>query len=125
MKESRMERVNEAVKQELCLIFETLKDPRIDVCTNITRTETTNDLKYCKVYVSVLGDAEKKQGVKKALEGAKGYIRHELATRLNLRYTPEIQITMDDSLEYAQHMEELLASVRTEEPAQDAAEEEA
>lgn len=114
----RPDRINEAVREELCLIFRELKDPRMDICTSVVRTDTTRDLKYCKIYVSVLGDDAKKADVAAALKSAKAFIRHELAVRLNLRVTPELTFIMDDSMEYSIHMEQLLAQIRpkNEEP---------
>lgn len=114
----RPDRINEAVREELCLIFRELKDPRMDICTSVVRTDTTRDLKYCKIYVSVLGDDAKKADVAAALKSAKAFIRHELAVRLNLRVTPELTFIMDDSMEYSIHMEQLLARIRpkNEEP---------
>lgn len=111
----RPDRINEAVKEELCLIFRELKDPRMDICTSVVRTDTTRDLKYCKIYVSVLGNEEKKADVAAALKSAKAFIRHELAVRLNLRVTPELSFIMDDSMEYSIHMEQLLAQIRPKE----------
>ena len=92
-------------------IFSDLKDPRIDIRTSVLRTETTRDLKYCKVYVTTLGDSEKQEEVREALKSASGFIRRELAHRLNLRITPELTFIMDDSIEYSIHMAEMIKSV--------------
>ncbi len=108
---NRGERINVAIQEELCLIFRELKDPRIDLHTSVVRTETTRDLKYCKIYVSVLGDAARREEVAAALKSARPFIRRELAVRLNLRITPELSFVMDDSIEYSIHMEELLAQI--------------
>lgn len=122
---NRSERINEAVRQELSMIFRELKDPRVDICTSVVRTETTRDLKYCKILVSVLGDAEKKADVAAALKSAKPFIRRELALRLNLRVTPELSFVMDDSMEYSIHMEELLAQIHKDDaPEEEEGEEE-
>ncbi len=124
---NRTVRINEEIRKELSQILQQdLKDPRIDLMTSIVRTETTRDLKYCKVYVSVLGSEEHKLEVKDALKSAGGFIRRELARRINLRITPELQFVMDDSIEYSIYMSQMLKSVEipAEEPETDEADEE-
>lgn len=105
-------RINEAVREEMSMIMRELKDPRIDLMTSVVKTDTTRDLKYCKIYVSVLGGDEKKAEVKEALQSAGGFIRRELARRLNLRNTPELTFLLDDSIEYSIHMAEKLKEIR-------------
>ncbi len=107
----RTDRINEEIRKEMSQIFSDLKDPRIDIRTSVLRTETTRDLKYCKVYVTTLGDSEKQEEVREALKSASGFIRRELAHRLNLRITPELTFIMDDSIEYSIHMAEMIKSV--------------
>ena len=99
-------RTNSDVQRVLShIIMNELKDPRIDpVRTSITKLEVTKDLKYCKVYISVLGDDEKKKDAIAGLDSAKGYIRRTLAGTLNLRNTPELQFTLDNSIEYGVEM---------------------
>lgn len=104
-------RINEAVREEMSMILRELKDPRIDLMTSVVKTDTTRDLKYCKIYVSVLGDEDKKAEVKDALKSANGFIRRELARRLNLRNTPELIFLLDDSIEYSIHMGEKLKEI--------------
>lgn len=115
--QNRGVRINEAVREEMSLILRDLKDPRIDLMTSIVKTDITRDLKYCKVYVSVLGDDEKKTEVTAALKSANGYIRRELARRLNLRNTPELTFIMDDSIEYSIHIGERFKEVLQEDEA--------
>ena len=107
----RTDRINEEIRKEMSQIFYDLKDPRIDIKTSVLRTETTRDLKYCKVYVTTLGDSEQQAEVKNALKSAAGFIRRELAHRLNLRVTPELTFIMDDSIEYSIHMAEMIKSI--------------
>ncbi|MCR5005313.1 MAG: 30S ribosome-binding factor RbfA [Clostridiales bacterium] len=107
----RTDRINEEIRKEMSQIFYDLKDPRIDVRTSVLRTETTRDLKYCKIYVTTLGDAAAQAEVKEALKSASGFIRRELAHRLNLRVTPELTFLMDDSIEYSIHMAEMIKSI--------------
>lgn len=99
-------RTNSDVQRVLShIIMNELKDPRIDpVRTSITKLEVTKDLKYCKVYISVLGDDDRKKDTVAGLDSAKGYIRKTLAASLNLRNTPELQFTLDNSIEYGVEM---------------------
>jgi len=110
---SRLDRVNEAIQNELSLIFRELKDPRIDLFTSVMSVDTSRDLKYCTVYVSVMGDDQKKTDAFAALNSGKAFIRHELAERVNLRITPELTFKLDDSVEYGIHMDELLKGLET------------
>ena len=71
----------------------------------------TPDLKYCKAYISVLGSEEAAQGVLEGLKSAMGYIRRELAARVNLRNTPQIRFILDQSIEYGVHMSHLIDEV--------------
>ena len=114
-------RTNSDVQRVLShIIMYELKDPRIDpVRTTITKLEVTKDLKYCKVYISVLGDSDRKNDCIKGLESAKGYIRRELAAKLNLRNTPELMFTLDNSIEYgvemAKKIDDILGSSEVDE----------
>ena len=109
---TRISRINDEILRELSQIIRTeVKDPRIGTMTSIIRVETTQDLKYCKVFVSVLGNDEEKDSVMKGLKNAGGSIRHLLAERLNLRYTPELTFKLDDSVEYAVRMSKLIDEV--------------
>lgn len=109
---TRISRINDEILRELSQIIRTeVKDPRIGTMTSIIRVETTQDLKYCKVFVSVLGNDEEKDSVMKGLKNAGGFIRHLLAERLNLRYTPELTFKLDDSVEYAVRMSKLIDEV--------------
>ena len=97
---NRMTRVNDEITKELANIIRgELKDPRIGVMTSVLRVETTQDLKYCKIFISVLGNDEGKKKVMKGLKSASAYIRHLLAERINLRITPEVMFRLDDSVE--------------------------
>ena len=105
-------RINEEVMRELSNIIRLeVKDPRISPVTSVVSVEVAPDLKTCKAYISVLGDDE---AVKKTLEGLKssaGFIRRELARRINLRNTPEITFVSDQSIAYAAKMSKLIDEV--------------
>ena len=98
---NRMIRINDEIKREVSEIIRSeLKDPRIGLITSILKVETTNDLKYCKIYVSILGDDEKKGETIDGLKNASGFIRKQIAALVNLRNTPELKFILDNSLEY-------------------------
>ncbi|MBQ7064764.1 MAG: 30S ribosome-binding factor RbfA [Firmicutes bacterium] len=116
-----MDRINGEIRRELSEILrEEVKDPRVDIrLVSVLKAETTRDLKYCKVYISVLGDEAMKEEVRTALKSAAGFIRRELASRLNLRNTPELKFVMDDSIEYGIHIDQMLRKIAAELPPED------
>lgn len=103
---NRSGRINEAIKEEMALILRDIKDPRIDPLTSIVKVDTSRDLKYCKIYYSVLGDEESRKSTEEGLRSAAGFIRRELASRVNLRVTPELSFLRDDSIEYSIYLGE-------------------
>lgn len=108
-------RINGEVQRELSNIIRELKDPRVGTMTSVTAVEVTPDLKYCKAYISVLGDDETKAETLAGLKSAAGFIRRELARTVNLRNTPEIKFIMDESIEYGMRMSKLIDDVRKNE----------
>ena len=78
---------------------------------SVTGVEVTPDLKFCKVYISVLGDEEAKADTMAGLKSAAGFIRRELARTVNLRNTPELKFVMDQSIEYGMKMSKLIDEV--------------
>ena len=106
-------RINMEVQRELSEIIRTeIKDPRVTAAmVTVVAVEVTPDLKYCKAYISVLGDQEKARDAIVGLKSAVGYIRRELAHRVNLRNTPEISFVLDQSIEYGVNMSKLIDDV--------------
>ena len=105
----RRGRVNEAMAKELMRILPTVKDPRVSTAFfSITSVDCTPDLKFAKVYYSTMGGKDGDEGVAKGLKSAVGYIRRELAQRLNLRITPELDFEYDDSAEKGARIESVL-----------------
>ena len=104
-------RINGEVQRELSNIIRELKDPRVGIMTSVTAVEVTPDLKYCKAYISVLGDDETKAETLAGLKSAAGFIRRELARTVNLRNTPELKFVMDQSIEYGMKMSKLIDEV--------------
>ena len=106
-------RINGEVQRELSVIIrQEIKDPRIHMMTSVTQVEVAPDLKTCKAFISVLGNAEEKKNTLARLRSAEGYIRRYLAKNLNLRNTPEIHFILDDSIEYGVHMSHLIDEVQ-------------
>ena len=105
-------RINSEVMREISQIIRTeLKDPRVSTMTSVTDVNVTTDLKYCTVYVSVFGSEEETGRTLEGLKKAGGFIRYELAHRLNLRNTPELKFVIDNSLEYGIKMDKLIDEV--------------
>ena len=108
MPSNRIGRINEEIQRELSDQFRRLKDPRVSSgMVSITRVDTTGDLRYARVYVSVL-DKNQEKDVLKGLKSASGFLRRELGHALQLRYTPELQFVGDDSIQYGAHILEVL-----------------
>ncbi|MCD8077005.1 MAG: 30S ribosome-binding factor RbfA [Lachnospiraceae bacterium] len=105
-------RINSEVQKELSrIIRDEVKDPRIHPLTSITSVEVAPDLKTCKAYVSVLGDAEAVENTVAGLRSAEGYIRSCLARTVNLRNTPQIRFISDQSIEYGVSMTQKIDQV--------------
>lgn len=105
-------RINMEVQRELSEIIRSgIKDPRIHPMTSVVAVEVTPDLKYCKAYISVLGDEEAAKATVEGLRSASSYVRRELARRVNLRNTPEIKFILDQSIEYGVNMSKLIDEV--------------
>ena len=105
-------RINGEVMKELSRIIRSgVKDPRIHPMTSVTQVEVAPDLKTCKAYISVLGNAQEQEDTLEGLRRAEGYIRRELAHTINRRNTPEIRFIADQSIEYAIHMSKMIDEV--------------
>lgn len=102
---------SEVMKTVSEIIRGDVKDPRVAPMTSVTDTEVTTDLKYATIYVSVLGDDEQSKKTLQGLKSSSGFIRKELARRLNLRNTPELKFVLDESLAYGMKMDKLIDEV--------------
>jgi ribosome-binding factor A len=112
VKGKRSEKVADLIKKEISqILLEELKDPRIGFVT-ITKVALSDDLRIAKIYYSVFGGEQDKEESYEGLESAKGYIKRELGKKVRLKYMPEITFIFDDSLEYGDHIEELLRGVK-------------
>ena len=110
MSSPRMGRINEEIQRTLSGLIRTVKDPRVHGLISITAVDTTADLKYAKVYVSVLDKSDADQVVK-GLRSAGGYLRRELGHALSLRATPELTFVRDDSMAKGAHILELIENL--------------
>ena len=110
MKEyQRIDRISEEVRRELdAIIREEINDPRVDGTWSITRAEVTGDLRFAKIYVSVLED-DRRDGLLEALKNAKGYLRRALGKRMIIRSAPELIFVNDRNIAYGVHIAKVLA----------------
>lgn len=119
MSYQRIDRISEQVRREVdAIIREDLSDPRVKGTYSITRADVTRDLRYAKVYVSVLDEADRAP-MMAALKKAAGFIRHELGQRMIIRYAPEILFELDQNIEYGIHIASVLKQVQAEESTDD------
>ncbi len=111
----RADRVNALLQRELgTIISEELRDPRIAFAT-VTAVETTDDLRSARVHVSVLGDDEQVRSTMQALDEARPYLRHEIGSRTELRYVPELTFVSDQSAARSARIAMLLREARERE----------
>ena len=106
MAKFRQQKIDEEMKRELSFIIPTLKDPRLDGCLiSVVAVHVTKDMKFAKVYVSILGKDEE---AIKGLNSSSGFVRREIGMRMKLRYTPEISFVADTSIAYGAHISEVI-----------------
>jgi ribosome-binding factor A len=122
MASNRLGRINEEMQRELSSLIRTLKDPRVQGLISITAVQTTGDLRYAKVFVSVL-DKSTTRDVMKGLKSASGYLRREIGSRLQLRYTPELIFEEDNSIDTGARIFDILSKLDIQEDDDDAADE--
>lgn len=110
MAKHRQGRINDEMQKEISEILREVKDPRVSgAFISITGVEATPDLKFAKVYYSVLMGDKKEIG--KGLKSSAGYIRGQLARRINLRMTPELSFFEDNSIAYGAHISKILSGI--------------
>jgi ribosome-binding factor A len=106
---SRIDRIAGEMKKEISEIIKfSIKDPRIPDMLTVTSVDVTGDLRYAKVYISILASNEEKKNAMIALRGAAGFLRRGVGQRIQLRYTPEIIFEEDDSIERGMYINELI-----------------
>ncbi len=108
----RSERVGGQLREEISRVVQRIvKDPRIRGVT-VTDVKLSKDLRYARVYYSVIGEEERKKEVREGLQSARGVIRREVGRNLPLRYVPDMEFFFDDSFEHAEHIENLLRKIQ-------------
>ena len=111
-------RINEEVRRVMSELIRTeIKDPRIAPMTSVMDVEVAPDLKTCKAWISVLGNEEARKNTMAGLRSAEGFIRMQLAKKVNLRNTPEITFILDESVEYGVNMSKKIEEVMAEDEA--------
>lgn len=124
MSYQRIDRISEEVRREVDrIVREELNDPRVTGTFSITRAEVTRDLRYAKIYVSVLED-ERREDLLKALKSAAGYIRRALGKGMLIRYSPELSFVSDRNIAYGVHIAQVLSEAQKTEGKQDGSAEE-
>ena len=117
MASNRIGRINDEIRRELSDILRSVKDPRVSQSMlTITHVDTTSDLRYARIYLTAL-DRTGEKDLMRGLKSASGYLRRELGSRLNLRYTPELQFFADDSIAHGAHILDMLSHVKPANPA--------
>jgi ribosome-binding factor A len=105
----RPERVAHLIRREMAEILEhRLRDPRVSRWVSVTDVEVTQDLSFARIFVSILPEGDERERTLQALQGAAGFVRRELAGRLDLREVPEIRFLHDSSIERGARVEEIL-----------------
>ena len=115
MSYARIDRISQEVRRELSLLIPMLKDPRIPSMVSVTNVRVSKDLSYAEVNISVLGTEEEQKDAIKGLESSKGFLRREIARKVQLRATPEFIFKLDDSISEGARICNLINRVQREE----------
>ena len=111
MPSNKLARTNDDIQFVISKLLREVKDPRVQQgMISVTRVETTGDLRYSKIWLSVLGMKDEKE-FRRGLRSAAGYLRRELGNSMKLRYTPELIFEIDHSIEYGAHINEVINSL--------------
>ncbi|HCF83077.1 MAG TPA: 30S ribosome-binding factor RbfA [Ruminococcaceae bacterium] len=107
-----IKRLNEDILRELSAAVAGVKDPRVaKAFVTVTRTELTSDLSYCKVWVACMGGTERTEKACEGMKAASGYFKKCIAARVRMRKMPELIFIPDNSLEYSEHIEEIISKL--------------
>ena len=110
-------RINSEVQKVLAEVIRgEIKDPRISPLTSVVAVEVAPDLKTCKAWISVLGNEQARKDTYAGLRSAEGFIKNQIARKINLRNTPEITFILDQSIEYGVNMSKKIDEVMSEIP---------
>ncbi len=105
----RIDRISSEMQKVISeIIREDIKDPRVPLMTSVVSANVTRDLKYAKIYISVLGTEAEKKSAMAALKNSAGFIRHQVADKMELRCTPELTFILDESIERGSYLTSLI-----------------
>lgn len=111
---NRMNKVDEELKKEISgIISLELKNPHLTGLVSVSKVKTSPDLKYARVYVTMINEKDKKENLR-VLKQSSGFIRSLIAKRINMRYTPELVFEFDDSIEYGARIDEIINKISKE-----------
>ena len=111
MASTKIARTNDDIQRVISAKLREIKDPRVQQgMISVTRVETTGDLRFSKIWLSVMG-LENEKEFRRGIKSASGWLRRELGSVLNLRYTPELVFELDHSIEYGAHINEVINSL--------------
>ena len=111
MASNKLARTNDDIQIVLSTLLREIKDPRVQQgMISVTRVETTGDLRYSKIWLSVLGMRDEKE-FQKGLRSASSWLRRELGNSMKLRYTPELVFEIDHSIEYGAHINQVISGL--------------
>lgn len=109
----RSARLQELIHEEVsAMLQKTIKDPRVQGLVTVVEVEVSSDLRKATIFVSIYGDEAVRKRAMAGLEHARGFVKRELFRRLEIKRVPEIAFKLDERMEYAQHIEELLKSTK-------------
>ena len=112
----RIDRINELLRTEISFVLSRhIKDPRLSGVISVTQVNTTSDLRNARVLLSVMGDADAKKAAMDGIQSAATFLRRELRDRVALRYTPFLTFVLDDTLEEADHLLQIMDRLRVDE----------
>lgn len=124
MASNKLARTNDDIQFTMSKLLREVKDPRVQQgMISVTRVETTGDLRYSKIWLSVMGMQDEKE-FRRGLKSASGWLRRELGNAMKLRYTPELVFEVDHSIEYGAHINEVISSLDIGEGSADTADDE-
>ncbi len=107
----RTDRIEEEIKKIVAkLIDNGIKDPRVNGLVSVTKVEVSKDMKYCKIYVSMIGTKDINEAME-GLDSAKGLVRKEIGDKIRTFNTPEVKFVYDDSMEYGQHIDKIISEL--------------
>lgn len=108
MDKRRQERLNSEIKKVISVALREMRDPKISAMTTLTDVSITNDLSFCDLKFSVFGEEHEKHEIIKTLQEAEGYLKSHIAKNIRIRQVPELRIKLDESIEYANRINEIL-----------------